>query len=765
MKSRSSVASSLDSLTPMGQELLRRREFLDRTVTGLSAVALTSLLDGERLLASESAEIEIEQTRPHAPRTGHYPAKAKRVLVIFCAGACSQLETYDFKPELIKRDGQPLVGGPAVTFQGPSGDLARPQYAFRQHGESGKMVSDMIPHLAGLVDDIAFIHSLTSKSNTHGPAENFLSTGFVLDGFPSMGAWATYALGTENQELPAFVAIPDPRGVPQASVNNWGPGFLPAVFQGTPFSSTQPIQNLRPPAYISPSSDHAARQLLQTLNREHLERFPGDSELAARIASYELAAKMQLSVPSISDLSTETAGTLRMYGADSPNETKASFARNCLLARRLLESGVRFVQLFNGAYASAGSTSTGTATKSSASSTTSTGRSSTSPPPPSFATLKQRGLLDDTLVVWCTEFGRMPMFQKGAAGRDHNPQGFTAWLGGSRESSRESAYGATDEVGIQGRRERAVRPRPARHHPAPPGAGPHERLTFRHNGLDRRLTDVHGHVIQADPGLSRPARFRQTLLPAGGQFLQDEFVVFAVTDEPKRSALLARRPRSEPRGTPPASAEETGPPTPSAPRPLARRARRFPALTTRLILDPVESRDERSAAGDIFLADDESGAHHIVAKDTGSDGQSLDESSFSRAECAIEGHRRLRWQPSCQQVPQAAPLPVRRRPALPRHSSDPLPCEIACKTLPLPIASSILLPARSHPGRACSSEVHVPENSPSGRTGWEAKSPVFAKRPTCCVASDAETSTCDIRGVPGPWFREIAQGEPRCLTK
>jgi hypothetical protein len=479
-------------ISPLGRGLMRRREFLDRTVTGLSGIALTFLLSSDHLLAADLPSIDPQQ--PHAPRHGHFPAKAKNVLVIFCAGACSQLETYDYKPELIKQDGQPLVGGPAVTFQGPSGDLARPQYEFRPYGESGKMVSDMIPHLGGLVDDIAFVHSLTSKSNTHGPAENFLSTGFVMDGFPSMGAWVTYALGTENQELPAFVAIPDPRGVPQASVNNWGPGFLPAVFQGTPFSSSQPIQNLRPPDFISETRDAAARRLLQSLNREHLERHAGDGELAARIASYELAARMQLSVPGMSDLSTESESTLRMYGADSANETKAAFARNCILARRMLESGVRFVQLFNGAYASAGALNWDGHEKLREQYDVH-GEILDQPAAALFRDLKQRGLLEETLVVWCTEFGRMPMFQKGSAGRDHNPQGFTAWLGGAGIKPGVS-HGATDELGFKAVED--VLSVHDLHATILHLLGlDHTRLTFRHNGIDRRLTDVHGHVIDA----------------------------------------------------------------------------------------------------------------------------------------------------------------------------------------------------------------------------------------------------------------------------
>lgn len=471
--------------------MLDRRNFLGSTATGLSALALTSLLQGDGLLASDAAR--IDPARPHAPRTPHYGARAKNVLVIFCAGACSQLETWDYKPELIRRDGQPLEGGPAVTFQGPSGNLARPQYAFRPRGACGKMVSDMVPRLGGLVDDVAFVHSLTSKSNTHGPAENFLSTGFVLDGFPSIGAWVTYGLGSENQDLPAFVAIPDPRGVPQASVNNWGPGFLPAVFQGTPLSSTQPIRNLSAPAGVDRGANDAARSLVQTLNRAHLESNPADGSLAARIASYELAARMQLSVPAISDLSTETRQTLEAYGADSSNQTKADFARNCILARRLIESGVRFVQLFNGAYASGGKLNWDGHQKLRAQYDVH-GEILDQPAAALFRDLEQRGLLDETLVVWCTEFGRMPMFQKGAQGRDHNPHGFTAWLGGAGIKPGVS-HGATDELGFKAV-ENVLSVHDLNATILHLLGLDHTRLTFRHNGVERRLTDVHGHVIR-----------------------------------------------------------------------------------------------------------------------------------------------------------------------------------------------------------------------------------------------------------------------------
>ncbi len=476
---------------PLGHHLLGRRDFLGATATGLSAVALTSLLQHEGLMAAGTDP--IDPSRPHAARAPHFRPRARNVLVLFCAGACSQLETWDYKPQLVRRDGQPLEGGPLVTFQGPAGNLARPQYAFRPRGESGKMVSDLIPHLAELVDDVAFVHSLTSKSNTHGPAENFMSTGFVQDGFPSVGAWVTYALGTDNQDLPAFVAIPDPRGVPQASVNNWGPGFLPAVFQGTPFNSSQPIRNLAPPPGLEKQADAATRRLLRRINDEHFHRNPAEGNLAARIASYELAARMQLSVPDISDLSRETPHTLNAYGADSSNKTKAAFARNCILARRLIEKGVRFVQLFNGAYASGGKLNWDGHHELREQYDVH-GEILDQPAAALFGDLKQRGLLEETLFVWCTEFGRMPMFQKGAQGRDHNPQGFTVWLGGAG-IRQGSSLGTTDELGFKAV-ENVLSVHDLHATILHLLGLDHTHLTYRHNGIDRRLTDVHGRVIR-----------------------------------------------------------------------------------------------------------------------------------------------------------------------------------------------------------------------------------------------------------------------------
>jgi hypothetical protein len=480
-------------LSGTGSQWLNRRNFLGQTVSGLGAIALTSLLGREGRLAA-SGPPRIDPTHPLAPRPPLFRPRAQRVLVVFCAGAVSQLETWDYKPALIRHDGMPLEGGPAVTFQGPAGNLARPQYAFRQRGQTGKWVSDLLPHLGGLVDQVSFLHSLTSKSNTHGPAENFLSTGFLPDGFPSLGSWVSYALGSENQDLPAFVAIPDPRGVPQASVNNWASGFLPAEYQGTPFSAREPLRHLSPPPGVTTASDGAARDLLRRINARHLERHPDDGGLAARIASYELAARMQLSVPALSDLSTEPAHVLKQYGADQTgNATKAAYAKNCILARRLLEQGVRFVQLFNGAYASGGELNWDGHNKLKTQYDVHA-EIMDQPTAALIRDLEDRGMLEDTLVLWCTEFGRMPMFQKGSQGRDHNPDGFTCWLTGAG-IRRGVSHGVTDELG-----RKAVADVLSIHDLNATilhllGLD-HEALTFEHNGIRRRLTDVHGKVIR-----------------------------------------------------------------------------------------------------------------------------------------------------------------------------------------------------------------------------------------------------------------------------
>jgi len=457
---------------------------------------LLSLLAEQRLLPDDKSPIRPQWSPEHpcAPRPPHFAPKAKNVLVIFCSGACSHLETWDYKPELFKRDGQPMPGSEKlITFQGENGNLVRPLWDFKPRGQSGKMISDMLPHLAELADEMCFIHSMTAKSNTHGPAENQMSTGFILDGFPSLGSWVSYALGSENQDLPAFVAIPDPRGVPQVGPNHWSSAFLPPVFQGTPFTADRPIPNLERPEKVSPSAELSTRDFLRLLNDRHLARHPGDTELSARIASYELAARMQLSAAEAGDLTRESAATLEFYGANDSNKIKAGFARNCLLARRLVERGVRFVQLFNGAYAMGEGVGNWDGHKMLKEQYSIHAPVLDQPCAALLQDLKARGLLKETLVAWVTEFGRMPTFQKGANGRDHNPHGFTVWLAGAGVKKGFS-YGATDDVGYKSVENVATIY--DLHATILHLLGlDHERLSYYHNGIERRLTDVHGEVL------------------------------------------------------------------------------------------------------------------------------------------------------------------------------------------------------------------------------------------------------------------------------
>jgi hypothetical protein len=485
-----------DRLSQAGRRLLDRRGFLNDAAMGLGGVALAALLAEQRLLAEGKSPIRpaIDASRPFAHRPPHFEPRAKRVLMIFCSGALSHVDTFDFKPELVKRDGQPLPGvDKLVTFQGENGNLTRPLWDFRPRGQCGKTVSDLLPHLAEMADEMCFIHSMTAKSNTHGPAENQMSTGFTLDGFPGIGTWVSYALGTENQDLPAFVAIPDPRGVPQVGPNHWNSAFLPAVFQGVAFNADKPIPHLARPAEITDAADRASRDFLKRLNDRHLERNPGDTDLAARIASYEMAARLQLTAVEVSDLSRESRATQELYGVTDANKLKAGFARNCLLARRLLERGVRFVQLFNGSYAMGEGVGNWDGHKTLAAQYAIHAPILDQPAAALLRDLKSRGLLADTLVAFVTEFGRMPTFQKGASGRDHNPHGFTVWLAGAGVKAPFS-FGATDEFGHKAIED--VTTIYDLHATILHLLGlHHERLSYYHNGIERRLTDVHGRVI------------------------------------------------------------------------------------------------------------------------------------------------------------------------------------------------------------------------------------------------------------------------------
>ena len=481
-------------LSNAGRWLLDRRQFLQLGGTGLSGVALAALLARDRALANTPLRPNWRPEEPVAARAPKFAPRAKNIIVIFCSGALSHVDAWDYKPELIKRHDQPMPESASlITFQGENGNLIKPLWEFRPRGQSGKMLSDMLPNLASLADDLCFIHSMTAKSNTHGPAENQMSTGFILDGFPSMGAWVSYALGTENQDLPAFVAIPDPRGVPQVGPNHWSSAFLPAAFQGTAFNATQPIANLASPSGLSPQTEAATKDFLRLLNDRHLARHHGDTQLSARIASYELAARMQISAAEVGNLTGESRAMQDLYGINDSNALKAAFAKNCLLARRLVERGVRFVQLFNGAYAMGEGVGNWDGHKSLKPQYDIHREILDQPAAALIRDLKARGLLESTVVAFVSEFGRMPTFQKGASGRDHNPHGFTVWLTGAGVK-RGFSLGATDDFGY-----RAV-DRVATiydlHATLLHLLGiDHESLSFYHDGIERRLTDVHGEVL------------------------------------------------------------------------------------------------------------------------------------------------------------------------------------------------------------------------------------------------------------------------------
>ena len=460
---------------------LTRRRFLGEVTTGLAGVGVMQLLAGD-VRGSDAV-------RPH-----HVP-KAKRVLQIFCPGAASHMDLWEHKPELERRHGEPLPGEEnLVSFQGRNGNLMRSPWPFAPAGESGKAVSTLLPHMAGHVDDIAFLHGMHSKTNTHGPGCVFMNTGHDTEGFPSAGAWIGHALGSGNENLPTYVAIPDIRGEPPNGKANWSNGFLPARHQAILMSDQAPIRNLRPPNGIGADQDADARSLLDRLNGGFAERHPAESELQARVAAYRLAARMQLSAPQVADLSAETPATRKLYGADDANPLKAAYARNCLLARRLLERGVRCVNLYCASRASG----VDGLLNWDAHKTLKADYERHTPvfdqPTAALLTdLKSLGLLDDTLVLWTTEFGRMPTHQAGTAGRDHNPDGFTCWLMGAGVRG-GTTHGATDDFG----RRAAADPTTVWDMYATVLhllGYDHERLTWYHNGLDRRLTDVHGRVV------------------------------------------------------------------------------------------------------------------------------------------------------------------------------------------------------------------------------------------------------------------------------
>jgi hypothetical protein len=470
--------------------ILDRRGFLGGTFTALAGVGLLDLLLREGW-AQESPANSAWQ-----PGQTHFPAKAKRVLQIICPGAASHIDLWEYKPELWKQSGKPLPGeGNFLSFQGKNGNIMASPWELKPAGESGKYISTLLPHMAKHVDDIAFIHSMTSKTNTHGPGCVLMNTGHAQEGFPSAGAWMSYALGSANDNLPTYVALPDLRGEPPNGKANWSNGFLPAKHQAMVMAAHLNIRNLQRPAEITADAESATREYLTQLNREHLAANAGDSSLSARMAAYELAARMQVSAPEVSELNQESEYTHRAYGTDSSNKLVAAYARNCLLARRLLERGVRYVNLYCASRASG----VDGLLNWDAHRTLKTDYERhcpvfDQPTAALLSDLKQSGLLQDTLVLWTTEFGRMPTHQEGTTGRDHNPDAFTVWMMGAGVKA-GAIYGTTDEFG-----RRVVE------HPTNVWefyatvlhilGFDFERLTWHHNGLERKLTDVHGRVIR-----------------------------------------------------------------------------------------------------------------------------------------------------------------------------------------------------------------------------------------------------------------------------
>ncbi len=472
-----------------------RRQFLQRVGNGFGMLALSGLLQQEKLLGQEPANASTSGPRNSmAARPGQFPARARSVIWLFINGGPSQVDTWDYKPELNRRDGQVLAGFDRNTgfFRDQVGPIMKSPFRFRQHGQCGAWVSEIFPNMARHVDKMAFIYSCWTDSNNHSPALLKINTGMARMGFPCVGSWVTYGLGSESQNLPAFVVMYDTlgRGLPKGYAQNWGAGFLPSIYQGTALKPQgAPIDNLFRPSGMSEGQQRAQLDLLSRLNRRHLTQTPDDSELAARIESFELAYRMQLAAPEAIDYRRETEATQRLYGVDDPRS--GHFAKQCLIARRMVERGVRFVQIYSGGeenerswdgHSNIRQNHTGFAAE-------------TDGPIAGLLTdLEQRGLLDSTLVVWGGEFGRLPLVQRGGTGRDHNPHAFTTWMAGGGVKGGTS-HGETDEIG-----HRAVVDRVSVHDLHATilhllGID-HTRLTYRYSGRDFRLTDVAGNVVR-----------------------------------------------------------------------------------------------------------------------------------------------------------------------------------------------------------------------------------------------------------------------------
>ncbi len=468
-----------------------RRDFFSWVGGGLAGAAAAAIMLRDGALY---ADVPGESSPP----CPHFAPKAKRAIHICLCGAMSHLDTFDFKPELIASHGQSLkTDTKPDAFFGQVGKLRKPDWGFRQHGQGGLWISDLFPHIAGVADELTIIQSMVSETSNHTPATFQENSGFRLNGFPSMGAWLSYGLGSESDDLPAFIVIPDAREFPAGGAINWSNGFLPARHQGVVVRPRgSPIEDLFPAKPLATGADAAEQELLASMNRKHLEAHEGEDALSARIKGYELAARMQTSVPLVTDLTGERSDTLAEYGLSRPETT--DFGRACLIARRMLERGVRFVQLFSGGTFGSPRRNWDGHEDVKGNHTQEALRID-QPVATLLKDMKRRGMLDDTLVLFTTEFGRTPFAQSASdvvgTGRDHNPQGFSVWLAGAG-LKHGIAYGKTDEIGWKAADNPVTWP--DFHATVLHLLGiDHQKLTYYHNGIRRRLTNVHGEVVKA----------------------------------------------------------------------------------------------------------------------------------------------------------------------------------------------------------------------------------------------------------------------------
>jgi hypothetical protein len=470
---------------------LTRRHFFRECGVGVGKIALASLLTeafaGTASLAQSGREAA---ENPFAPKKPHFTPKAKRVIHLFMAGAPSQLDLFDNKPDLTKYEGKPIppsvINGQRYAFIRSDAAVLGPRFKFSKYGQCGAELSEMLPHLGEVVDDICLIKSTTTSQFNHAPAQIFLNTGFQQPGRPSMGSWVVYGLGAETHDLPAFVVMSTGAGI-SGGAANWSSGFLPTIYSGTRLRNQgDPILDVARPAGMDARLQRDSLDLIGDLNRRELAT-AGDPEIASRIAAYEMAYRLQTSAPDLMDLHSETKATLEMYGAEPD---KPSFARACLLARRMIERGVRFVNIYHEGWDAHSDVAGNLRNNCGA-----TDRASAA----LVKDLKQRGLLDDTLVIWGGEFGRTPMVETNVAlgrslGRDHHPQAFTMWLAGGGIKA-GLTYGKTDDFGFNVV-ENAVHVHDLQATLLHLLGLDHERLTYRYAGRDFRLTDVEGTIIK-----------------------------------------------------------------------------------------------------------------------------------------------------------------------------------------------------------------------------------------------------------------------------